>query len=390
MTIVVVTGLGVISAAGRGVDSLHAAMKANVSCIRPLSVLSPGNCGGHLAGEIPATVWAGPPQSRCMDITRLAAGEALESAMIDKRDRMHLGVFLGTAGEMRYFESELLAEFEGRVPVTEAILSAASWITSRLADHYGLSGAQFTYQNACSAGASAIAQAMAFIRAGAIDVALAGGSEVISNLNLSGFQAIRALSRRGCFPFDVDRDGVVLGEGAAFLVLESASRAKARGAVAIAEVRGAGFSCDAFHRTRPHPEGLGATLAIRRALADGGLAPDDIDYINAHGTGTKLNDAIELRAIRAAIGERCLSIPISSLKGLTGHCVSASGAIEAVACCLALRDGFLPASTGLRQEEREFEGWYLLRQPETGRVKYALSNSFAFGGNNVSLIFAQA
>ena len=388
MTTAVITGIGVVSAAGVGLASLREAMSSNRSAIRPLTVLKPDRYRHPLAGELRGAVGEGPPSSRCTGIALLAATEALDAARVERGKRNTIGVFFGTAGaEMKAIEEGCLTMWGGSA-AEDAVLPTAAWITSRLADQLELGGPQFTFQNACSAGATAIAQAAAFIREEELDIAIAGGAEILCDALMAGFESLRALSGHGCFPFDVRRDGTVLGEGSAFLVLESEESARARDVVSIATMRGAGFSCDAYHRTRPHPDGAGAALAMRRALDDASIEEGEVGYISAHGTGTKLNDTAELRAVRSVFGDRASAIPISSLKSLTGHCIGASGAIEAVACCLALQEGLLPGTAGLHQQEEEFNNWRLLREPETESVIHALSNSFAFGGNNVSLLLS--
>jgi 3-oxoacyl-(acyl-carrier-protein) synthase len=215
--------------------------------------------------------------------------------------------------------------------------------------------------------------------------------EIVNRMVMSGFEALRAISPTGCHPFDAERDGIQLGELAAFIVLESGERVRERGVRPYARLAGSGASADAFHVVRPDGQGAGAVLALKRALVDAGLGPDDIDYINAHGTGTEQNDPVELAAITRVFGDRAARIPISSTKSMLGHALGASGAAETIICALALRDGFLPPTAGLRSPIEGYEGFDFIPNAARGgvRPRYIASNAFAFGGNNVVLILAR-
>jgi len=260
-------------------------------------------------------------------------------------------------------------------------------ITSKLARRLGLRGRQLTFINACAAGAQAIAVAADLIRDGKAEIAIAGGVEVLNRMVMSGFEALRAVSPTGPHPFDAGRDGIQLAEAAAFVVLESTGRLRERGARPYGRISGSGASADAFHVVRPDEAGMGAARALERALADAGVSVEDVDYINAHGTGTVQNDPAELAALVRVFGERASAIPISSTKAMLGHALGASGAAEAVICALAIREGFLPPTIGLRRPIEGYEAFdFVPNEARRGvRLRHVLSSAFAFGGNNVVL-----
>jgi 3-oxoacyl-[acyl-carrier-protein] synthase II len=264
-------------------------------------------------------------------------------------------------------------------------------ITSKLARRLGLGGRQLAFINACAAGAQAIAVAADLVRHDRAEIALAGGVEVLNRMVLSGFEALRAVSTTGPHPFDAERDGIQLAELGALVVLERSDRARARGASPYARIAGSGASADATHAVRPDEQGAGAVLALRRALGDAGLSPDDIDYVNAHGTGTVQNDPAELAALVAVFGERAARIPISSTKSMLGHALGASGAAEVVICALALRDGFVPPTVGLRSPIDGYAGFDFVAGGARRdlALRSVVSNAFAFGGNNVVLVLSQ-
>jgi 3-oxoacyl-[acyl-carrier-protein] synthase II len=250
---------------------------------------------------------------------------------------------------------------------------------------------------ACSASANAIGDGAELIRRGAADVVIAGGSEAaITTFGIATFAQARALStrndepQRASRPFDADRDGFVMGEGGAAVVLEDMEQAKARGASVLAELTGYGMSADAYHITLPRPGGTGAARAMANAVEDAGLSPADIGYINAHGTSTEANDSTETAAIRIAMGAAADSIPVSSTKSMTGHILGGAGAVEAVACIMALRDQVLPPTINQETSDPECDLDYVPNAKRAATLEHAMSNSFGFGGHNVSLIFSKA
>jgi 3-oxoacyl-[acyl-carrier-protein] synthase II len=243
---------------------------------------------------------------------------------------------------------------------------------------------------ACSAGAMAIGCALDLVRRGRAQVALAGGAEPLSTLTLYGFQALRALSPEPCRPFDADRRGLSLGEGAAILVLEELGAARARGATILAELAGFGATADGHHMTAPAPDGEGAARATLAALADAGLAPTEIDYVNAHGTGTPHNDPAEAAALRRVFAGRTERLPVSSTKSQLGHTLAAAGALEAAATVLALGAGFVPATVTLLRPDPACELDHVAGSPRRAQLRAALSSSFGFGGNNAVLALRSA
>ena len=258
----------------------------------------------------------------------------------------------------------------------------------------GARGPSHTPMSACATGSDCIGQAFDWIRLGRIDRAVAGcGEAPIIPLGIAAFDRVRATSRRNdtpetaMRPFSKDRDGLVFSEGAGVVVLEELEIAKARGAPIVAELVGYGSTSDAFHMTAPDPEGRGASESVRLAMQDARINPEDVGYINAHGTATELNDPMETRAIKCAFGDHAYHVPISSTKSMTGHGMGMTGALEAIFCILALRDGILPPTINLFEPDPELDLDYIPHQARETPIKYAMNNSFGFGGHNVSLVF---
>jgi 3-oxoacyl-[acyl-carrier-protein] synthase II len=262
---------------------------------------------------------------------------------------------------------------------------------------YGAKGPALTQVTACASGADALGQALDLIRAGRIDVAIAGGSEAcIVPYSVGGFQMLKALSTKRCDtpekasrPFDADRDGFVLGEGAGVVVIESEEHAKARGANILAEFAGYGSSADAYHITSPEPSGEGGGRAIKIALEDAGLQPGDVQYYNAHGTSTAINDPTETKMIKYAFGDHAYKMKVSSIKSMTGHCVAGSGGLEAIACILAIREGFFPPTINLDNPDPECDLDYVPNKVQYGKISAALSGNLGFGGHNGVVAFRQ-
>lgn len=301
------------------------------------------------------------------------------------RDRV--GVFLGTS-TAGILQTELA--YRRRDPATGALPADFIYGTTHNSfslaaftrDYFGLEGVALAISTACSSSAKVFAAAARQIELGLVDAAIVGGVDTLCLTTLYGFASLQLTSKRPCRPYDAARDGISIGEGAGFALLERADHA-APGAVLLL---GAGESSDAYHMSSPHPEGLGARLAMEAALASAGLAADDIDYINLHGTSTPANDAAEGRAIAALFGDR---VPCSSTKGATGHTLGAAGAVEAAICAIALSEGLLPGSPGTDALDPAIPVQYL-RDARRGDLRYVLSNSFGFGGSNCSLIFGRA
>lgn len=381
---VVVTGLGILSAAGRGEEATVDALRRGRSGLGPLTRFSSARCGdlpvaevaGARAGEGPRTVGLG----------RRALADALASAALDRPALRKAGLAVGTTvGGMP--ESEVaLAELLEHQVANEAVWlrHECAYLTDTLADEFGLEGPAHTVSTACSSGAEAIATAASLLRAGEVELMLAGGVDSICRLTLNGFASLLIVAPDGCRPFDRARAGMSLGEGAAFLVLETEAHARVRGARPLARLGGSGNTCDAYHPTAPDPEGTGAEAAMRRALEAAGLEPGAVDYVNAHGTGTEDNDRAEGRALRRLFGADVP--PFSSTKRVFGHALGAAGALEAVASILAIRHGFLPGTPGFSNADPECRV-VPLAQSRAAQPDIVLSNSFGFGGNNTVLLF---
>jgi len=258
---------------------------------------------------------------------------------------------------------------------------------------FGAKGPNFGAISACATSTTTIGEAAETVRRGAADICIAGGTEApVTPLGVAGFCAARALSQRNeepekaSRPFDADRDGFVIGEGAGIVILESLESALERGARIYCELAGYGASGDAFHMTEPDPEGAGAVAAMKAALDQAGVAPDEVDYINAHGTSTKVGDIAETRAVKRLFGSRAREVPVSSTKSMTGHLLAAAGAIELIACVLAMESGLMPPTINLDNPDPECDLDYIPHSARPGEVRAALSNSFGFGGHNATLV----
>lgn len=382
---VVVTGIGVVSAAGIGVDTFWKGLDR-----------TPGP-GPH-AVEWDPDQWIPRKESRRLDrfaqMALVAAGEALGRAdRLAAYDPDRVTVAVGTGvGGLASLEELVRGAYsdEPRVSPLSVPMMMSNAAAATISIAYGFGGAATTPVVACAAGSQAVVDALRQIQWGYADAAVAGGAEAaIRKPTIEGFAAARALSPSlTARPFDSDRDGFVLGEGAATLVLEERGAALARGAEILAEIVGAASTADAHHITAPHPEGAGAERAMRLALADAGLAPGAVGYVNAHGTGTDLNDRTEGHVIARIFGE---SQPaVSSIKGVTGHALGASGAIEAVATVLAVQRGELPPNAGLDTQDPDIPLVDIVREWRPWTPGIALSNSFGFGGHNTVLAVAPA
>ena len=262
-------------------------------------------------------------------------------------------------------------------------------ISTNVARRFGLTGPNLMVPTACAAGNYAIAIARDWIESGRVDLALAGGSDPLSVVAFTGFGRMFAISPDRCRPFDKNRKGILPGEGAAILVLESLESARRRGATAYAEVVGYGLSCDAYHPTMPHPEGFGIRLAMERALGDACLERKEVDYVSAHGTGTQANDRIEALAIREVLGERVSKVPVSSIKSMIGHTMGAASAIEAIACVLAIQTGIVPPTINYETYDPECDLDVVPNRSRQAPVNVALNNAYAFGGNNSCVVFSK-
>jgi 3-oxoacyl-[acyl-carrier-protein] synthase II len=386
---VLVTGLGVTSPFGAGVKPYWAGLVAGACAIRPVTLIDASAFRCRIAAEVPD---AGPASSRRSRADRLALGaalEALDDAGLGAGDRAGAALVVGAVGGgMLEAESWYWARARGeRSPRWAAslrsMLPAAHAET--LAHRLGLGGPRHTVVTACSSGAVALAEAAELIADGVVDVALAGGVDAITRLCFMGFNALKLLDPEPCRPFDRDRRGMSIGEGAAFAVLESVERARARGARPYAELAGHGMTTDAYHVTAPQPEGEGMARAMRAALAAAGVAPAAVGYANAHGTATPQNDRIEARAIAQVFGAGGLLV--SSTKSMIGHTMAAAGSLEAVATILTLAQETIPPTANLTTPDPDVEFDCVPRVAREAALEHAISNSFGFGGQNVTLLF---
>ncbi len=397
---VVITGLGAVSALGPDVPSLLAGVVEGRCGIRPVTLFDTSpfrtHTGGELLGFDAGAHFSRREQRRLSraDMAGLvAAAEALGGARAGSGpicDPDRVGVILG-GGVGGLFDSEayyrtVLGRGWKSVPATRALGHFPCATADRIAERWGFGGLRTTVVTACSSSTLAIGQAFDAIRTGAVEMAVTGGSDTLSRLTYSGFNSLRSVDPDVCRPFDAGRKGLSLGEGAAILVLEPLDVALDRGAPIHGEVLGCGMSSDAHHMTAPHPQGEGAALAMERAISQAGLVPGQVDYINAHGTGTPHNDLAETRAIHRTFGENGKSIPVSSTKSMLGHCLGSAGAMEALVTILALRDRFIPPTANLEQPDPECDLAHVPLVSRPGTPEVGISNSFAFGGNNGCLV----
>lgn len=394
---VVVTGIGAVTALGPDVAAFAAGMRQGRSGVRRLSLFDPTGFRTTLAAqaEEPAFPDLAELPARTSRPDRFGLRAALD-AMADaglSRDDLHgAAVLFGTGtGGAATTEAYMIERFAGRTPPAAWLLPhQPASVTDLVARVLGAHGPRSTVMTACSSSAVAIGQAADLIALSHVDLAVAGGAEGLCKLTFAGFCALRATSPEPCRPFDAERKGLNLGEGAAALILESEDSARRRGARIYARLAGYGVTADAYHMTAPHPQGDGAARAMRAALRDAALPPEAIEYINAHGTATPHNDSAETLAIKAVFGARAPEVPISSIKSMVGHTLGAAGAIEAVAALIAMDQGFLPPTVNHQRAEDGFGLDYIPGEARPRRPRAVLSSSFAFGGNNAALIFTQA
>lgn len=406
---VAITGIGVISPVGTGKEKFWEALKAGRSGVGPVTRFKADDFPTRIAGEVkdfdPAAFLEKKDLKR-MDRFAQYAVAASKMAVadagleLDKEDRERIGVILGTGiGGTETFEEQhqiLLEKGPGRISPFFIPMMIANMGAAQVAIILGLRGANFTVVNACAASANALGAALRTIQYGEADVVISGGSEAsVTPMALGGFCAMKALStrndepERASRPFDRLRDGFVLGEGAGVVILESLEHAQRRGARIYAELAGYGCTADAYHITAPAPDGEGAARAMRLALEDAGLTVEDVDYINAHGTSTDLNDRLETEAIKKVFGPRAYQLAVSSIKSMTGHLLGAAGAVELIATVLTVYEGIVPPTINYENPDPDCDLDYV---PNTARrldVRAALSNSLGFGGHNVALAVKQ-
>ena len=388
---VVVTGLGAVSPFGPGVKAYWTGIAAGVCAIRPITLIETDGFRCQIAAEVPDGVPGSRRRSRADRLALMAAQEALDDAGLTPAERRDAALIVGAVGG-GMLEAEAwhwmqrgrpLPGHPGHGGALRSVLpsSHAETLGSRLR----LGGTRETLVTACSSGAASLAVAAELIASNAVDVALAGGADALTRICFMGFNALKLLDPGPCRPFDRERKGMSIGEGAAFLVLESAEHAQARGARAYAELAGAAMTTDAYHVTAPHPDGDGMARAMRAALEQARTDPVDVGYVNAHGTATPQNDRIEATALRAVFGEG--RVLVSSTKSMIGHTMAAAGSLEAIATVLALVHGVIPPTAHHEQTDPAVPFDCVPGVGRDARLTHAISNSFGFGGQNVTLLF---
>jgi len=404
---VVVTGLGAISAIGNDVPSFWQALKEGKSGVGPLKTFDCSKFDSRIAGEVkgfdPALYGLSSKDVKRMDkfvqYAVASAKQAVHSSGLDlkKEDRNRIGVLIGSGiGSLHTMEQEFMVYLEKGPSklspffIPMLIVNEAS---GQVAITFGLKGPNSCVATACASGSHAIGDAFRILERGDADVMVTGGTEsCITYLGLGGFCALKGLSTRNnepekaSRPFDRERDGFVIAEGCGLVVLETLEHAKKRNALILAEVCGYGMSCDAYHITAPDPEGDGAARAISAALKDAKINPEEIDYVNAHGTSTKLNDKIETLAMKKALGAHAKKVMVSSTKSMTGHLLGAAGGVEFIACCLVIKDGVVPPTINYEFPDPDCDLDYVPNVARRAKVEVCMSNSLGFGGHNATLI----
>ena len=404
---VVITGMGTLNPLGFNVMETWEALKSGVSSVERITLFDSSDLLVKIACEVkefdPA-LYMDPRKARRRDrfeqFASAAASQAMQNSgleiQLEGADRV--GVVISSAvGGLDSLQTAMQVMADDgprRISPFSIPMYMSNGASGVVAIDIGAKGPSFSVASACASGADAIGMAATLIRTGVMDICLAGASEAcITRFGIASFDRLGALSRRNedfsqtPAPFDANRDGLVIGEGAAVLILEDLEHARNRGVEILAELVGYGSTTDAFHITAPSETGAGGASAIEKALAAAAVNPNEIDYINAHGTGTKLNDISETKAIKAALGEAAYKVPISSTKSMTGHMMGATGALEAIICVMAIRDGILPPTIHLNDPDPECDLDYIPNHAREAEVEVALSNAFGFGGHNAVLAF---
>ena len=402
---VVVTGMGAITPIGLNTEEFWESLKAGKTGFSEITQFDTSDFKVKIAASV-----RGFEGRNYMDVKSAkrmelfcqyavaAAKEALEQSGIqmDQEDPYRAGCAIGSGvGSLQAMEREhkrLLEKGPGRINPLLVPLMITNMAAGNVPIQFGLKGKSINVVTACATGTHSIGEAFRTIQVGDADVMVAGGTEsAITPIGIGGFTALTALSssndvNRCSIPFDRERSGFVMGEGAGAVVLEELEHARKRGAAILAEVVGYGATSDAFHITSPAEDGMGAAMAMKQALADAKIAPEEVEYINAHGTSTHHNDLFETRAIKQAFGEHAYELKINSTKSMIGHLLGAAGAVEVIACILQMQHDYIHATVGLQESEEELDLNYMKNNGKDQKFKYALTNSLGFGGHNASLI----
>jgi len=407
---VVITGLGAITPLGNDVETFWSNLKNGVSGIRTIDTFDTSGYDCRIGGQVrdfdPKPFFKNPKDLRRTDrftqLSMAAAKMALEDSGIDvanleRRDRFGVIVSTGIGG-LKTLQDQLtilLTKGPSRTSPFTIPMLISNMASGVISMEFDLHGPNLCIVTACATANNAIGESWRIIKFGDADVFLAGGSEAsIVEIGLAGFSAMKALStrndepERASRPFDRDRDGFVIGEGAGVVVVEELEHAKARGAKIYCEITGYGLSADAFHMTAPPPDGEGAARAMRMAMEHARISPDQVDYINAHATSTDIGDICETRAIKRVFGDQAYKVAISSTKSMTGHLLGGAGGVEMAACALAIRDSVIPPTINLENPGEECDLDYTANVAREKKVRVALNNSFGFGGHNATLVAA--
>lgn len=402
---IVITGLGTVNPVGNTVDQTWDNIIHGVSGLGPITLFDHSDCLVHVACEtknFDPTQYLDPREVRRRDRYELFSSAAVAQAVkhsgleITEQNAPRVGTVISAAiGGITALEEGVMDIYKGgprRASPFLIPMLMPNGAAGLAGIDTGAKGPALSVASACASGQDGIGTAWMMLRAGMIDAAIAGAAEAaIVKTAVAAFDRMQAMSRRGLddgtpSPFDKDRDGLVIGEGAAILILETESHAKARRANILAELVGYASSADAYHITAPHSEGVGGAQAIHNALQTAGVNIKDVDYINAHGTGTQLNDLSETRAIKTVFGEKAYDVPVSSTKSMTGHMMGATGALEALFCVLAIRDSILPPTINYKEPDPELDLDYVPNKAREAKINVAITNAFGFGGHNAVLV----
>ena len=395
---VAITGLGIFCSTGKNVEEFCCSLKEGKAGIGPIALFDtskyPCKIGAEIRDYRPEEFFKKKDLkklSRTDQFGLIASEEAVKTSGIRSYPSEEVGVCLG-AGAGGMFEAETYHReilIKGRSKPSLIWSFIPSYTTDRIAERFGFSGPRFTVTTACSSSATAIGYGADLIRSGKSKAVLCGGSEALSELTFGGFNSLKATDPSSCRPFDRKRAGMSLGEGGGILILEDFGEAIKRGARIYAEFLGYGIGGEAYHITAPEPSGMREARIIREAMEESRILPSEVDYINAHGTGTPLNDKVETLSIKNVFGERAYSIPVSSIKSSVGHCLGSAGAIEAIASVLSIIYQFIPPTLTHREGDEDCDLDYVPGKSREAQVEVVLSNSFAFGGNCTSLVFGK-
>ena len=395
---VAITGIGVFCSTGKNAEEFLQSLKDGQSGIGPITLFDTSKYPCKIGAEIRDYRAEGffkkkelKKLSRADQFGLIASEEAVKTSGIHSYPSEEVGVCLG-AGAGGMFEAETYHRevlIKGKSKPSLLWPFIPSYTTDRVAERFGFSGPKFTVTTACSSSATAIGYGADLIRSGKSKAVLCGGSEALTELTFGGFNSLKATDPSPCKPFDRKRAGMSLGEGAGILILEDFVEAEKRGVKILAEFLGYGIGGEAYHITAPEPTGMNEARIMKEALEESGVAPTEVDYINAHGTGTPLNDKVETLSIKNAFGERAYSIPISSIKSSVGHCLGAAGAMEAIASVLSMVHRFIPPTLNHQDGDEDCDLDYVPEKSREAEVRVVLSNSFAFGGNCTTLVLGK-